>query len=94
MWTELQRSGIFDDVAQWHTLTTFLETLTFFSACWRFCFPGLPLPTAPPDEYESIQQLPQLHLILEVLTLVRIALQIPTTAMSHTRHAVANRYII
>ena len=94
MWTELQRSGILDDVVQWHTLSTFLETLTFVSACWGFCFPELPLPTVPPDEYELIQQLPQLHLMLEVLTLVRIALQIPMTAMSHTRHAVANRYEI
>ena len=39
MWTELQRSGIFGDVAQWHSLATFLDTLTFFSRCWRHCFP-------------------------------------------------------
>ena len=91
MWTELQRSGIFDDVAQWHTLSTFLETVTFVSACWRFCFPELPLPAVPPDEYESIHQLPHLDVVLEVLTLVRNALQIPMTAMSHTRHVVANR---
>ena len=92
MWTELQRSGIFEDVAQWYSLATFLDTLTFFSACWRYCFPGLQLPTAPPDEYESIQHLPQLDLILDVLTLVRIALPIPTHSVSRTRHTVANRY--
>ena len=85
MWTELQRSGIFEDVAQWHT---FLDTLTFFSACWRYCFPGLQLPTAPPDEH-----LPQLDLILEVLTLVRIALQMPMRSMSRTLHTVGNRYV-
>ena len=89
MWTELQRSGMFEDFAQWHSLATFLE---FFSACWRYCFPGLQLPTAPADEYESIQHLPQLDLILDALTLVRIALQIPMHSMSRTRHTVANRY--
>ena len=94
MWTELQRSGIFDDVAQWHSLSTFLETVTFVSACWRLCFPELPLPAVPPDEYESIHQLPHLDVVLEVLTLVRITLQIPMTAVSHTRHVVAKRYEI
>ena len=44
------------------------------------------------DEYESIQQLPQLDLILEVLTVVRIALQIPIHSMSRSSHTVANRY--
>ena len=44
------------------------------------------------DEYESIQHLPQLDLILEVLTMVRIALQIPMHSMSRSRHTVANRY--
>ena len=50
MWTEFQRSGIFDEVVQWRTLCTFLETLTFVSACWWFCFPGLPRPPVPADE--------------------------------------------
>ena len=53
MWTEFQRSGIFDGVAQWRTLSTFLETLTFVSACWWFCFPELPRPPAPADEFEQ-----------------------------------------
>ena len=44
------------------------------------------------DEYESIQHLPQLDLILEVLTMVRIALRIPMHSMSRSRHTVANRY--
>ena len=42
------------------------------------------------DEYESILHLPQLDLILEVLTMVRIALQIPMH--SRSRHTVTNRY--
>ena len=92
MWTEFQRSGIFDEVVQWSTLSTFLETLTFVSACWWFCFPELPRPPVPADEFESIQHLAHLDMILEVLTLVRIALQIPMTAVSHTRQAAANRY--
>ena len=52
MWTGFQRSGIFDEVAQWRTLSTFLETLTFVSACW-FCFPELPRPPVPADEFEQ-----------------------------------------
>ena len=92
MWTEFQRSGIFDEVVQWRALSTFLETLTFVSACWWFCFPELPRPPVPADEFESIQHLVHLDMILKVLTLVRIALQIPTTAVSHTRQAAANRY--
>ena len=67
-------------------------TLTFFSACWQNCFPGLQPPSVPMDEYESIQHLPQLDLILKVLTMVRIALQIPMHSMSRSRHTVANRY--
>ena len=84
MWTELQRSGVFDEVVQWRTLSTFLETLTFVSACWRFFFP----------ELNQFTNYPHLDVVLEVLTLVRIALQIPMTAVSHTQHAVANRYEI
>ena len=38
-----------DEVVQWRTLSTFLETLTFVSACWWFCFPELPRPPAPAD---------------------------------------------
>ena len=92
MWTEFQRSSVFDDVVQWRTLSTFLETLTFVSACWWwFCFPEMARPPVPAYEYESVQHLAHLDMILEVLTLVRIAIQIPTTA-SHTRHATANRY--
>ena len=53
MWTEFQRSGIFDEVVQWRTLSTFLETLTFVSACWWFCFPELPRPPVPADEFEQ-----------------------------------------
>ena len=53
MWTEFQRSGIFDEVAQWRTLSTFLETLTFVSACWWLCFPELPRPPVPADEFEQ-----------------------------------------
>ena len=52
MRTEFQRSGIFDEVAQWRTLSTFLETLTFVSACWWFCFP-VPRPPVPADEFEQ-----------------------------------------
>ena len=52
MWTEFQRSGIFDEVVQWRTLSTFLETLTFVSACW-FCCPELPRPPVPADEFEQ-----------------------------------------
>ena len=63
-----------------------------FSTCWQYCFPGLPLPSIPADEYASITQLPWLGLILEVLVVVRIALQIPNHAMSHSQHTVANRY--
>ena len=69
-----------------------MALLGYLSACWRYCFPGLQLPSVPLDEYESIQHLPQLDLILEVLTMVRIALQIPMHSMSRSRHAVANRY--
>ena len=75
MWTELRHSGIFEDVAQWNSLASFLD-----------------LPSVPLDEYESIQHLPQLDLILEVLTMVRIALHIPMHSMSRSRHTVANRY--
>ena len=92
MWTELRHSGIFDDVAQWHSLATFLNSLTVFSTCWQYCFPGLPPPSIPMGEYESIQQLPQLDLIIEVLMVVRIALQIPTHSMARSSHTVANRY--
>ena len=56
MWTEFQRSGIFDEVVQWRTLSTFLETLTFVSACWWFCFPELPRPPVPADEFEQFEQ--------------------------------------
>ena len=92
MWTELRHSGIFDGVAQWHSLATFLNSLTVFSTCWQYCFPGLPPPSIPMDEYESIQQLPQLDLILEALTVVRIALQTPIHSMPRSSHTVANRY--
>ena len=92
MWTEFQRSGIFDDVVQWRTLSTVFESLTFVSACWWFCFPEMSRPPVPAYEEESVQHLAHLDMILEVLTLVRIALQIPTTAVSHTRHAAAKRY--
>ena len=40
------------------------------------------------DEYESIEQLPRLDLILEVLIVVRIALQIPIHSMSRSYHTV------
>ena len=50
MWTEFQRSGIFDEVLQRRTLSTFLEALTFVSACWWFCFPEVPRPPVPADE--------------------------------------------
>ena len=63
-----------------------------FSTCWQYSFPGLPPPSIPMDEYESIQQLPQLDLIIEVLTVVRIALQIPIHSMSRSSHTVPNRY--
>ena len=53
MWTEFQRSGIFDEVVQWCTLSTFLETLTFVSACWWFCFLELPRPPVPADEFDQ-----------------------------------------
>ena len=92
MLAQLRRCGIHDDVAQWHSLDTFLHSLTMFSTCWHYCFPGLPPPSIPADEYESIAQLPWLGLILEVLVVVRIALQIPTHAMSQSQHTVANRY--
>ena len=67
MLAELRRCGIYDDVAQWHSLDTFLHSLTMFSTCWQYCFPGLPPPSIPIDEYESVAQLPWLGLILEVL---------------------------
>ena len=51
MWTEFQRSGIFAEVVQRRTLSTFLET--FVSACWWFCFPELPRPPVPADEFEQ-----------------------------------------
>ena len=94
MLDELRRCGIYDDVAQWQSLDNFLHSLTMFSTCWQYCFPGLPPPSIPADEYESITQLPWLGLILEVLVVVRIALQIPNHAMSHSQHTVANRYEI
>ena len=90
MLAELRRCGIYDDVAQWQCLDNFLHSLTMFSTCWQYCFPGLPLPSIPADEYASITQLPWLGLILEVV--VRIALQIPNHAMSHSQHTGANRY--
>ena len=92
MLAELRRCGIYDDVAQWQSLDNFLHSLTMFSTCWQYCFPGLPTPSIPADEYESITQLPWLGLILEVLVVVRTALQIPNHAMSHSQHTVANRY--
>ena len=92
MLAELRRCGIYDDVAQWHSLDTFLHSLTMFSTCWQYCFPGLPPPSIPIDEYESVAHLPWLGLILEVLVVVRIALQIPIHAMSQSYHTVANRY--
>ena len=76
---------------QWRTLSTFPEALTFVSACWCFCFLEMSRPPVPAYEYEPVQHL-HLNMILEVLTLVRIALQIPATAVSHTRHAAANRH--
>ena len=92
MLAELRRCGIYDDVAQWHSLDTFPHSLTMFSTCWQYCFPGLPPPAIPIDEYESVGQLPWLGLILEVLVVVRTALQIPIHAMSQSHHTVANRY--
>ena len=53
MWTEFQRSGILDEVLQRRTLSTFLQTLTFVSACWWFCFPELPRPPVPANEFEQ-----------------------------------------
>ena len=44
------------------------------------------------SQFSIYQHLPQLDLILEVLTVVRIALQIPTFSMSRSSHTVANRY--
>ena len=92
MLNELRRCGIYDDVAQWQSLDDLLHSLTTFSTCWNYCFPGLPPPSIPVEEYESITQLPWLSLILEVLVVVRIALQIPNCAMSNSHHTVANRY--
>ena len=92
MLDELRRGGIYDDVAQWQSLDDLLHSLTTFSTCWNYCFPGLPPPSIPVEEYESITQLPWLGLILEVLVVVRIALQIPNCAMSNSHHTVANRY--
>ena len=92
MLDELRRCGIYDDVAQWQSLDDLLHSLTTFSTCWNYCFPGLPPPSIPVEEYESITQLPWLGLILEVLVVVRIALQIPNCAMSNSHHTVANRY--
>ena len=92
MLDELRRCGIYDDVAQWQSLDDLLHSLTMFSTCWQYCFPGLPPPSIPTEEYESITQLPWLGLILEVLVVVRIALQIPNHAMSHSQRTVANRY--
>ena len=92
MLDELRHCGIYDDVAQWQSLDDLLHSLTVFSTCWHYCFPGLPLPSIPIEEYESITQLPWLGLILEVLVVVRIALQIPNRAMSSSNHTVANRY--
>ena len=86
MLNELRRCGIYDDVAQWQSLDDLLHSLTTFSTCWNYCFPGLPPPSIPVEEYESITQLPWLSLILEVLVVVRIALQIPNCAMSNSHH--------
>ena len=41
------------------------------------------------DEYESVERLPWLGRILEVLVVVRIALQIPIHSMSQSYHTVA-----
>ena len=65
-------------------LSTFVNE-PFRSKC---CRP----PSVPMDEYESILHLPQLDLILEVRTMVRIALQIPMPSMSRSRHTVTSRY--
>ena len=92
MLDELRHCGIYDDVAQWQSLDDLLHSFTVFSTCWHYCFPGLPLPSIPIEEYESITQLPWLGLILEVLVVVRMALQIPNRAMSSSNHTVANRY--
>ena len=92
MWSEFRWSGILDDLVRWHSWSTFLSSLAFISACWAFAFPELPRPAVPAHEVASILKLAHIDMILEALTLVRVSLQIPTSAFSSTSNPTANRY--
>ena len=92
MWSEFRPSGILDDLVRWHSLSTFLSSLAFTSACWAFAFPELPRPAVPAHEVASVLKLAHVDMILEALTLVRVSLQIPTSAFSSTSNPTANRY--
>ena len=41
MWSEFRSSGILDDLVRWQSLSTFISSLAFISACWSFVFPEL-----------------------------------------------------
>ena len=92
MWSEFRSSGILDDLVRWHSLSTYLSSLAFISACWTFVFPELLRPAVSAHQIASILQLAHVDMILEALTLVRVSLQIPANAFTSTSNPTANRY--
>ena len=61
MWSEFRSSVILDDLARWQSLSTFVSSLAFISACWTFVFPELPRPAVPAHEVASILKLAHDH---------------------------------
>ena len=92
MWSKFRSSGILDDLVRSHSLSTFLSSLAFISACWAFAFPELPRPAVPAHEVASILKLAHIDMILEALTLARVSLRVPAGAFSSTPNPTANRY--
>ena len=92
MWSEFRPSGILDDLVRWQSLSTFLSSLAFISACWTFVVLELPRPAVPAHEVASISKLAHVDMIIEALTLVRVSLQLPANALARTSNPTANRY--
>ena len=85
----LDRVGF--SMVRWHSISTFLSSLAFISACWTLVFPELPRPAVPAHEVASILKLAHVDMILEALALVRVSLQIPANAFTSTSNPTANR---